>query len=92
MNKALIQMNKLTAVLIVTGVFSINAVASDLSPSEQALQHYRCSALVELNRMTNADQKVCDKLKMSDFDLAAWESGNRDASIRLHEQVFAEFF
>lgn len=85
-------MNKLAAVLIVTGVFSINAVASDLSPSEQAFQHYRCSALVELNRMKDVDQKVCDELLTDGFDLAAWAASNPNQSIHLHEQIFAEFF
>lgn len=92
MNKLLIQMYKLAVALIVTGVFSINAVASDLSPSEQAYQYYRCSALVELNRMTDVDQKVCDELLTNGFDLAAWEAGNRDQSIQLREEVFSEFF
>lgn len=54
--------------------------------------HYRCSALVELNRMTDADRIVCDELGADGFDLTAWETANRDASIKLHEEVFGEFF
>lgn len=67
-------------------------VASNFSPAESAYQHYRCDALVELNRLSDADQLVCDELKSNDFDLAAWEADNRDASIKLREEVFAEFF
>lgn len=67
-------------------------VASDFTPTETAYQHYRCDALVEMNRMTDSDQLVCDELKSNGFDLAAWEADNRDASIKLHEEVFSEFF
>lgn len=68
------------------------ASANDADASAKAHQHYRCSALVELGRMTNENQKVCDELLAGGFDLAAWEAGNRDQSLKLQEEVFAEFF
>lgn len=78
----------LAAILLSPSVAS----ASDADQSALALKHYRCDALVQLNKMTDADQLVCDKLKSGGFDLASWEAGNRDQSIKLHEEVFAEFF
>ena len=78
--------------IVIGGVVSSGALASDMSSSDQALQHYRCDALTQLGRMTHADQKVCDELLAGDFDLSAWESTNKDQSIRLREEVFSEFF
>ncbi|WP_162653312.1 hypothetical protein [Lentilitoribacter sp. Alg239-R112] len=79
--------------LFITMVFVPSTVmASDVSLEDQAYKHYRCSALVELNRMTDADRIVCDQLKTDGFDLTVWEFDNREQSIKLQEDVFAEFF
>lgn len=66
--------------------------ADEQVKSDQAYQNYRCDALTQLGRMTDADQKVCDELLAGGFDLAAWEADSPDQSIRLHEEVFSEFF
>lgn len=79
------------AVVISIGALSV-AKSSDLVPAYKAHQHYRCDALVELNRMTDADQIVCDELMSDGFDLSAWEADNRDQSMKLREEVFTEFF
>lgn len=71
------------------------ALASDIGSSAKATAyaHYRCAALVQLNRMTDADAVVCDKLTMVDnFDLAGWEFENPTISVELHHLVFTEFF
>lgn len=79
------------SLVVSMGALSL-ATASNVTPADKAHQHYRCDALVELNRMTNADQIVCDELKSDGFDLSAWEADNHDQSIKLREEVFTEFF
>ena len=79
------------SLMVSMGALSL-ATASDLVSADKAHQHYRCDALVELSRMTDADQIVCDELKSDGFDLSAWEANNRDHSIKLREEVFTEFF
>jgi hypothetical protein len=79
------------SLVVSIGALSV-AKSSDLVPADKAHQHYRCDAMVELNRMTDADQIVCDELKSAGFDLSEWEADNRDQSIKLREEVFTEFF
>lgn len=69
------------------------ALASDAESSASAYANYRCAALIQLNRMTDADTVICDVLDApNDFDLVSWEAENPSASAELHRQVFTEFF
>ena len=83
------------AVCLLFAAFSTSPLlvaADEQIKSEQAYGIYRCNALAQLESTADADQKVCDELLASGFDLAEWEAHNRDQSIRLHEEVFSEFF
>ena len=92
MNNVIRNTSTAVMVLVIGGVISFGALASDLSPSDQAYKLYRCDALTQLGRMTDAYKKVCDELLAGDFDLLAWEGDNVDQSIQLREEIFSEFF
>lgn len=94
MKNTLSTLTKMALGLIFAAI-TFSPVQADViqNPDELAYTHYRCDALAQLNRLTDADVIVCDELKSTTgFDLAAWEADNRDASIKSREEVFLDFF
>ena len=68
------------------------AMASDLSPSDKAYEHYVCGAYEQYGA-DDVDMKAkCNKLADDGFDLGSWESSNKDKSIKLQEKAFSIFF
>ena len=67
------------------------AMASDLSPSDQAYEFYRCGAFEQFGA-TDADMVAkCAKLADIDFDLEAWQNANPEKADALQQKALTIF-